>query len=144
MSTQTSTAVVRKENKAADVLSWTERLPGYFRSLLKIEVPVTVTLATTKLAVGDIVGLVPGTILQFEKMCDETLSPEVGSQRIAEEGGHATRDVLKAEAVILPGRRGRQRLQIDPVDVVIRDPVTGEYRHTAGATLIDDAGASGA
>ncbi len=64
--------------------SWLQCLPAYSRSLLKIKVPVTVTLAETKLAIGDILDLVPGSILQFEKMCDETLVLEVGDHRIAE------------------------------------------------------------
>ena len=64
--------------------SWLHCLPAYSRSLLKIEVPVTVTLATAKLPIGNIRALVPGTILQFEKMCDETLSLEVGGQPVAE------------------------------------------------------------
>ena len=64
--------------------SWLERLPAYSRSLLKIKVPVTVTLAETRQSVREILDLVPGSILQFEKMCDDTLSLEVGEHRIAE------------------------------------------------------------
>ena len=61
-----------------------ECLPAYSRSLLKIKVPVTVTLATSKQSVGSILDLVPGSIIQFEKLCDEMLSLEVGDHRVAE------------------------------------------------------------
>ncbi len=63
---------------------WLKCLPPYSRSLLKIRVPVTVTLAETRRPIGDILEIVPGSILQFEKMCDETLSLEVGNHKIAE------------------------------------------------------------
>jgi flagellar motor switch protein FliN/FliY len=68
----------------AESPSWLQRLPPYSRSLLKIKVPVTVTLATSKQSVRSILGLVPGAIIQFEKMCDEMLSLEVGNHRVAE------------------------------------------------------------
>jgi len=92
-----------------DLLScgWFQRLPSYSRSLLKIRVPVSVTLATTKLSIGDIVEMVPGTILQFEKMCDETLSLEVGGHRVAEGETVKVGDKfgLRLTAMILPAER---------------------------------------
>lgn len=61
-----------------------ESLPAYSRSLLKITLPVTVTLATSKTSVGKLLELVPGSILQFKKTCDEPLSLEVNGYRVAE------------------------------------------------------------
>jgi flagellar motor switch/type III secretory pathway protein FliN len=60
-----------------------EALPNYSRSLLKIKVPVMVTLANKKQPISKIVELVPGSIIQFNKSCDEMLELEVGGQPIA-------------------------------------------------------------
>jgi flagellar motor switch protein FliN len=54
------------------------------RNLLRIKVPVTVTLASRKQAIGTIVDLAPGAILRFNKPCDEKLDLEVGTRRIAQ------------------------------------------------------------
>jgi flagellar motor switch/type III secretory pathway protein FliN len=58
-------------------------LPHYARSILRIKVPVIVTLAQTTQPVSRIVELGPGSIIQFDKSCEETLSLEVGGQEIA-------------------------------------------------------------
>jgi flagellar motor switch protein FliN len=59
-------------------------LPGYSRSLLKINVPVSVVLATKKESVHDVVELAPGTIIKFSKSCEESLNLYVGDQKVAE------------------------------------------------------------
>ena len=46
--------------------------------------PVTVTLAAKRLPIGDILGLVPGSILAFNKSCREPLEVSAGGQRLAE------------------------------------------------------------
>lgn len=61
-----------------------EQLPPYAKSLLKINVPLSVTLAATKQPVHSIVSLGPGAIIQFKKACDETLSLEVAGLPVAE------------------------------------------------------------
>jgi flagellar motor switch protein FliN/FliY len=82
-------------------------LPSYSRSLLKIKVPVSVTLATSRLSIGDIVELVPGTILQFDKMCDETLGLEVGGIQVAEGETVKVGDKfgLRLTSIVLPEER---------------------------------------
>ena len=60
------------------------QLPAYAKSLLRIRVPVTVTLATSKTPVSKVVDMVPGTILQFTKTCESKLTMEVGRQELAE------------------------------------------------------------
>ena len=86
---------------------WLNCLPPYSRSLLKIKVPVTVTLASTKQSVGQIMELIPGTILQFEKMCDEPLGLEVGGQRVAEGETVKVGDKfgLRVTSIVLPDER---------------------------------------
>ena len=61
-----------------------ERLPNYARSRLKVLVPVSVRLATKKESVRDIIELAPGTIIKFEKSCEEHLQLYAGDQSIAE------------------------------------------------------------
>jgi flagellar motor switch/type III secretory pathway protein FliN len=58
-------------------------LPSYARSLLKVRVPVRVILASTKLPLQRVEELGPGSIIQFRKSCDETLSLEVGGCTVA-------------------------------------------------------------
>ena len=59
-------------------------LPSYSRSLLKIQVPVRVVLASRKENLMDVVELAPGSIIKFEKACDELLQLHVGNQPVAE------------------------------------------------------------
>jgi flagellar motor switch/type III secretory pathway protein FliN len=56
----------------------------YGRSLLRIKVPVSVTLASARKPIGQIVRLGPGAILQFDKSCEEMLQLNVGNQVVAE------------------------------------------------------------
>lgn len=58
-------------------------LPPYMRSLLRIKVQLTVALATTRQPVRRIVELGPGSIIQFNKRCDEPLELRVDGQGIA-------------------------------------------------------------
>jgi flagellar motor switch/type III secretory pathway protein FliN len=83
------------------------QLPNYTRSLLKIEVPVVVTLATKRDALQTILQLGLGTILQFDKGCDETLDLEVAGHRIAEGEPVKVGDKfgLRITAVALPAER---------------------------------------
>ena len=59
------------------------RLPPYTRSLLRIRVPVRVTLAEKRQPLGRIIELSPGAILQFDKSCEEMLDLFVGDRPIA-------------------------------------------------------------
>lgn len=72
-----------RPNEAACLTS-IDDLPAYARSLLKIDVPVMVNLATKRQAVGRILELGVGAIIQFDKSCDELLDLYVGNQRIAQ------------------------------------------------------------
>lgn len=61
-----------------------QELPAHLRTRLQISVPVMVSLASKKQPVSKIVELVPGSIIQFNKPCDEMLDLEVAGQRIAQ------------------------------------------------------------
>jgi len=59
-------------------------LPAYSQSLLKVKVPVHVELATKKEKIGEVVELAPGSIIKFEKSCEDMLHLYVGDQIVAE------------------------------------------------------------
>ena len=116
MSVSRPKTTVRDEESQRDKSSWALCLPSYSRSLLKIQVPVTVTLATAKKHVRDLVELVPGSILQFEKMCDETLTLEVGNQTVAEGETVKVGDKfgLRITSIVMPGERFQNVAPSDP------------------------------
>jgi flagellar motor switch protein FliN/FliY len=58
-------------------------LPTYTRSLLKIQVPVVASLATTNMPVGRILEIGPGSIIQFDQSCEQPLSLAVGDNAFA-------------------------------------------------------------
>jgi len=82
-------------------------LPSYTRSLLKIRVPLTVTLAQKKQPVEEILELGPGSIIQFEKSCEEMLDLSVANLPIAR--GEAVKVGekfgLRVTSLLLPGER---------------------------------------
>ena len=92
-------------NEAGRTLSG--RLPKYTRSLLHIEVPVVVTLAAKKQSIGQIVELGPGSIIHFDKSCEEMLDLSVGDRRIAQGEAVKVGDKfgLRVTSVVLPDER---------------------------------------
>jgi flagellar motor switch protein FliN len=58
--------------------------PTYARGLLKIRVPVHVTLASHRKSIQEITELGPGSIVKFDKTCDEPLDLMVGDRRFAQ------------------------------------------------------------
>jgi flagellar motor switch protein FliN len=57
--------------------------PPFTLSLLRVKVPVVVTLAENRQKLGRILEIGPGQILQFDKSCEETLDLEAGNCKIA-------------------------------------------------------------
>ncbi|MBN1854938.1 MAG: FliM/FliN family flagellar motor switch protein [Pirellulales bacterium] len=86
------------------------RLPAYTRSLFKVTVPVSVCLATKKQAIGDIIELGLGSIVQFDKSYDEMLEMCIGDQRIAEGEVVKVGDNygLRITSIMLPEERFRK------------------------------------
>jgi flagellar motor switch/type III secretory pathway protein FliN len=58
-------------------------LPPYTKSLLRIKVPVVVTLAEKRQKLSRVIELGPGSIIQFEKSCEEMLELGVGNRPVA-------------------------------------------------------------
>ena len=84
-----------------------ERLPSYGKSLLRIKVPVIVTLAAKKQPLGRIVELGPGSIIQFDKSCEEMLDLEVGGQIVAQGEPVKVGDKfgIRLTSLAMPGER---------------------------------------
>lgn len=59
------------------------QLPGYAQSLLKISLPVRVVLASKKENLQSVVELAPGSIIKFDKACDEMLHLQVDDYQVA-------------------------------------------------------------
>jgi flagellar motor switch protein FliN/FliY len=59
-------------------------MPVYARGLLKIRVPVRVTLASQRKSIQEITELGPGSIVKFDKTCDQALELTVGDRPIAQ------------------------------------------------------------
>lgn len=58
-------------------------LKDYCESVLRIKIPVVVTLAHKSLQIDQVMKLVPGAMIQFDKPCDSPMTIEVGDQPIA-------------------------------------------------------------
>lgn len=82
-------------------------LPPYTRSLLRIKVPVVVTLAEKRQRLSRIIEIGPGSILQFDKSCEEMLNLEVGNQALAcgEAVKVGDKFGLRITAMVLPDER---------------------------------------
>lgn len=84
-----------------------EDLPSYSRSLLRIKVPMIVTLASKRQPVGRIIELGPGSILQFDKTYDQMLELQVDGHPFAEGEAVKVGDKfgIRVTSLILPDER---------------------------------------
>ena len=82
-------------------------LPKYSRSLLRIKVPVVVTLAEKRQMLGRIVELGPGSIIQFEKSCEDMLDLDVADCHVATGEAVKVGDKfgLRITSIVLPEER---------------------------------------
>ena len=92
---------------SADRTVSVETLPSYAKTLLRIKVPVIVTLAAKKQALGRIVELGPGSIIQFDKSCEEMLEMHVNDQIVAEGEAVKVGDKFgsRLTSLVVPGER---------------------------------------
>ena len=88
-----------------------EDLPGYARSALKVKIPVATILARARKPIKTVLELGVGSIIQFDKSCDEMLEIEVGQSIVI-----ATAEAVKVgdkfgfriNTVVLPDERFRR------------------------------------
>lgn len=85
-------------------------LPGFSRSLLKIRVPVAAVLARARKPIKTILELGIGSVVQFDKSCDELIELELDRTIIA--NGEAVKVGekfgLRINAILLPKERFRR------------------------------------
>jgi flagellar motor switch/type III secretory pathway protein FliN len=90
-------------------------LPKYARSLLRVRVPISVELAAKKEFVAEVVEIAPGSIIKFNKGCDQPLRLVIGGQPVAEgeavkvgdKFGFRVSAILLPQEQFLPVRIGR-------------------------------------
>ena len=82
-------------------------LPKYSRSLLRVELPVVVTLAASKQPLRRILELGPGSIIKFDKSYEEPLSLGIGDHEVAVGEAVKVGDKfgLRITSMVLPGER---------------------------------------
>ncbi len=82
-------------------------LPVYAKSLLRVKVPVVVILAQKRQKIGKVLQLGPGSILQFDKSCEETLDLNVGNQEVAKGEAVKVGDKfgLRVTSMVMPDER---------------------------------------
>lgn len=56
---------------------------GFQNRVLGIDTTAAVVLATKKISLAEVLSLTSGTMLPFEKGCDEPITLEIGKQKIA-------------------------------------------------------------
>ena len=75
-----TSTVLRWENSPSDYGD----LPPNVLNLLRVTAPVSVNLASKSVPISDIIELGPGSIISFDKSCDDLLEVSVGDRLIAE------------------------------------------------------------
>jgi flagellar motor switch/type III secretory pathway protein FliN len=78
-----TSAAAKRQIQYKDVEDGILQLPSYSRSLLKIKVPVMVTLAESKQPVENVLAIGPGSIIHFNKPCEDSLALEIDGQKVA-------------------------------------------------------------
>jgi flagellar motor switch/type III secretory pathway protein FliN len=102
-------------------------LPIYSQSLLRIRVPVVVTLARKRQPLGRVIELGPGSIIHFEKSCEEMLDLEAGGLAVARGEAVKVGDKfgLRITSIVLPEERFQP---VRPPESGMRKVETGRGR----------------
>jgi flagellar motor switch protein FliN/FliY len=83
MADSTTTETATEPARVTGIEAELKELPTYARGLLKITVPVHVTLASQRKSIHEITELGPGSIVKFDKTCDQPLELVVGDRALA-------------------------------------------------------------
>lgn len=98
-----------------------EELPGFTKSVLKVKVPVAAVLARARRPIKSVLELGVGSIIQFDKACDEPLEIELDRTVIALGEAVKVGDKfgVQISTVLLPKERFRQ-VEIQKTDYTRR------------------------
>ena len=86
-------------------------LPGYSRSVLKVQVPVAAVLARAQKPIKAVLELGVGSVIQFDKSCDEPLEIEIGQTVVvgdAEAVKVGDKFGFRVNSIVLPKERFRK------------------------------------
>lgn len=110
-------------------------LPGYSRSVLKVKVPVAAVLATARKPIKAILEFGVGSVIQFDKSCDELLDVEVGQTVVigkAEAVKVGDKFGFRIHSILLPEERfrrvevrreGEYRIRHDDPQIIGKAPI---------------------
>ena len=110
-------------------------LPGYGRSSLKVRIPVATVLARARKPIKTILELGIGSVIQFDKSCDEPLEIEVGQSIViadAEAVKVGDKFGFRINSILLPKERfrkvevrreGEYRVKQNPPQIIGKAPI---------------------
>lgn len=116
-------------------------LPGYSRSVLKVRVPVAAVLATARKPIKSILELGVGSVIQFDKSCDELLDVEIGQSVVigqAEAVKVGDKFGFRIHSILLPEERfrkvevrheGEYRVKHDSPQIIGKAPIKSFDSH---------------
>jgi flagellar motor switch/type III secretory pathway protein FliN len=112
-----------------------EDLPGYSRSMLKVKIPVAAVLARAKKPIKLVLELGVGSVIQFDKSCEDLLEIEVGQTvtvAMAEAVKVGEKFGFRISTLLLPAERFRQvevrreneyRAKADEPQIIGKSPI---------------------
>ncbi len=94
----------------------------YCKSVLRVAVPLVVTLARKSMPVEQVLQLVPGMMIQFDKHCDTPMTVEVADQPIATGDIVKTGDMfgIRINDILKPSERFLEALRRPRISAKIR------------------------
>ncbi|GHT13432.1 hypothetical protein FACS1894170_09420 [Planctomycetales bacterium] len=112
-----------------------EDLPGYSRSMLKVKIPVAAVLARAKKPIKLVLELGVGSVIQFDKSCEDLLEIEVGQAvtvAMAEAVKVGEKFGFRISTLLLPAERFRRvevrreneyRAKTDEPQIIGKSPI---------------------
>ncbi|MDR0336118.1 MAG: FliM/FliN family flagellar motor C-terminal domain-containing protein [Planctomycetaceae bacterium] len=116
-------------------------LPGFSRSVLKIKIPVAAVLARAQKSIKTILELGVGSVIQFDKSCDDFLEVEVGQSvtvATAEAVKVGDKFGFRIHSILLPEERFRKvevrhegdyRIKRDSPQIIGKAPIQSLDKH---------------
>ena len=82
-------------------------LKPYCKSVLRIKVPVVVTLARKRMQIDQVLRLVPGAMIAFDKPCESPMTVEVSEEPVASGEIVKTGDMfgIRISEILMPAER---------------------------------------